>query len=103
MMTTHVLHISIHEFCEREGITEQQVVAIVEHGIVEPLSGHKSPEWEFDNTSARWMQKALRLQQDLDMDWVATATVIDLLRQREQLHRDNRRLRQRLQRFLLQD
>jgi chaperone modulatory protein CbpM len=102
-MSNSILRITIHELCEREGITEQQVVAIVEHGIARPLAGRTAAEWEFDTSSARWMQRAWHLHRDLDLDWVATAMLVDLLRQRERLHRENRQLRQQLQRFLLED
>lgn len=102
-MTTSVLHITVREFCEREGISEQQVVTIVEHGIVRPLGGRSARDWEFDNTSAGWMQKALRLRRDLELDWVATATLIDLLRQRDRLRWENQQLRRQLRRFLLED
>lgn len=98
-----VLRITVSEFCEREGITEQQVVTIVEYGIARPLEGRSTRDWEFDTASARWMHKALRLRRDLELDWVATAMLIDLLRQRERLYRENRQLRQRLERFLLDD
>ncbi len=102
-MSSRTVHISIHEFCQREGVSEQHVHSIVEHGIAQPLVGQLSRDWAFDNNNVRWMQKALRLRHDLDIDWIATAMVIDLLRQRESLHRDNRQLRQRLRRFVAQD
>jgi chaperone modulatory protein CbpM len=102
-MTTSILRITLREFCEREGVSEQQVVAIVEHGIARPLAGRVATDWVFDTGSAAWMKKALRLHRDLDLDWVATAMLVDLLRQRERLHRENRQLRQRLRRFLLED
>ena len=56
-----------------------------------------------DATNAQWMQRAIRLQRDLDIDWVAVAMLIDLLREREQLSYENRILRQRLERFLAED
>ena len=102
-MTTSTLQISIREFCECEGVSERLVVAVVEHGIARPLSGRKAPEWVFDTASAGWIRKAIRLRQDLEVDWVAVAMVIDLLQQREQLQLENRRLRQRLQRFALEE
>ncbi|MBA6411897.1 chaperone modulatory protein CbpM [Parahaliea sp. F7430] len=102
-MTSSILHISVRELCEHEGISEQQVTTIVEYGIARPLRGRNARDWEFDTASAGWMQKALRLRRDLELDWVATAMLIDLLQQRDQLHRDNRNLRQQLQRFLLED
>jgi chaperone modulatory protein CbpM len=102
-MNTSILRITVREFCEREGISEQQVVTIVEHGIARPAAGRSAAEWEFDTATAMWMQKALRLHRDLDLDWVATSMLVDLLRQRERLHRENRQLRQQLRRFLLDD
>lgn len=102
-MSTSILRITVHELCEREGITEQQVVTIVDYGIARPLGGASARDWEFDTASAGWMRKALRLRRDLDLDWVATAVLVDLLRQREQLRHENDQLRQQLRRFLLED
>ncbi|TDG11414.1 chaperone modulatory protein CbpM [Seongchinamella unica] len=102
-MSTSILRITAREFCEREGVTEEQVITIVEQGIARPAAGGKAGDWEFDTTSARWMHKAVRLHRDLDLDWVATAMLVDLLRQRDRLHRENQQLRQQLQRFLVED
>lgn len=99
-MNTSVYHITVQELCEVEGISEQLLVVIVEHGIARPLSGQRVTEWVFDNVSAQWMKKAIRLQRDLDVDWLAVATVVDLLQERERLQQENSQLRQRLQRFL---
>ena len=101
-MTASTLQISIREFCEREGVSQRVVVTVVEHGIARPLSGNVATEWVFDTASAGWIRKAIRLRQDLEVDWVAVAMVIDLLRQREQLELENRRLRQRLRRFAME-
>ncbi len=102
-MSTSILRISVHELCESEGITEQQVVTIVEHGIARPMGGKSESDWEFDTVAADWMRKALRLRHDLDLDWVATSMLIDLLRQREKLEIENNRLRQQLERFFQDD
>ncbi|RLQ21759.1 chaperone modulatory protein CbpM [Seongchinamella sediminis] len=102
-MSTSILRITAREFCEREGVTEEQVVTIVEQGIARPTAGGQARDWEFDTTSARWMHKAIRLHRDLDLDWVATAMLVDLLRQRDRLHRENQQLRQQLQRFVAED
>jgi len=102
-MSRSILHITVHELCEHEGISEQQVVTIVEHGIARPLRGRSARDWEFDTATAGWMQKALRLRRDLELDWIATAMLIDLLQQRDQLRTENQRLRQQLQRFLMAD
>ena len=46
------------------------------------------------------MKKAVRLHRDFELDWFATGMLVDLLRQRERLYRENRELRRRLQRFV---
>jgi len=102
-MSTTIVHITVREICECEGITEQQVVAIVEQGIARPLRGSTTSDWVFDAASASWMKKAVRLHRDLQLDWFATATLVDLLRQRERLYRENQELKRRLQRFLAED
>ncbi len=102
-MTTEIVHITVREFCECEGVSEQQVVTIVEQGIAQPLRGTDSHDWVFDAASTAWMKKALRLHRDFELDWFATAMLVDLLRQKEALHRENRVLRRRLQRFLAED
>lgn len=99
-MSGSILHISVQELCEQAGIGEQAVRAMVEHGIAMPIAGDVVTDWVFDTRSAQWLQKATRLQQDFDLEWVAIAMVIDLLRQRDALLLENRQLRQRLQRFL---
>jgi chaperone modulatory protein CbpM len=101
-MTT-TLHVSLQELCNLDGINEQIVVEVVEHGIVNPLSGEDISEWVFDTVEAAWLKKAIRLQRDLEIDWVAVAMVIELLQHKQSLEQENQRLQQRLQRFLLED
>ena len=98
-----MMRITVAEICEHEGISEQQVLTIVEYGIAEPLRGRGTADWEFDTATAAWVRRALRLRRDLELDWVATAALIDLLRQRERLRRENRALRRQLERFIAGD
>lgn len=102
-MNISILRISVRELCEQEGISVEQVTTIVEHGIARPHSGKTQQDWEFDTTTAAWIRKALRLRRDLELDWIATAMLIDLLRQRDRLQDENQRLRQQLERFLQED
>lgn len=102
-MSANLIKITVREICEREGISPQQLVTIVEYGIAVPLRGAGQDDWIFDTASAHWMHKALRLRRDLELDWVATSVLIDLLRQREELHRENAALRRQLRRFLLDE
>lgn len=99
-MTELVLSISLRELCQYEGLSEQIIVEVVEHGIAQPMAGREVVDWVFDTTSVHWLRKAVRLHADLDIDWVAVAMVIDLLRRNEALERRNQCFEQQLKRFL---
>lgn len=99
-MSITSFQVTIHELCECEDITESMLVEAVEHEIVAPLAGQQRSEWVFDTTHVVWIRKAVHLRQDLDLDWVAIAMLIDLLREKERLEHENQTLAQRLQRFV---
>ena len=99
-MTTAVVRISVRELCEREGLSQSLLVELVQCDIARPVAGNSVDDWLFDATAAHWLNKAMRLQRDLDLDWIAVAMLVDLLRERERLNQENRLLRQRLARFL---
>lgn len=99
-MTKTLLSISCHELCELERIEGDLLVEIVEYHIVSPIAGNEFADWEFEATHVPWIKKAVRLHQDLEIDWVAVAMVIDLMQQKEHLLRENKRYQQQLQRFL---
>jgi len=103
-MSSNALRISLRELCECEQISRQWLVAIVEHDIVSPVSAAgKVDDWVFETRSVQWVKRAIRLHQDLELEWVAIAMILELQQQREQLLQENRCLQQRLQRFLLED
>lgn len=95
-----VLTISVHELCEYQGLNEELIAEVVEHGIAAPTRGCAVAEWVFDATSVYWLKKAARLHHDLEIDWVAVAMVIDLLQQKEALEKQNYYFEQQLNRFL---
>ncbi|MCB1661752.1 MAG: chaperone modulatory protein CbpM [Pseudomonadales bacterium] len=99
-MTEILLTVSASELCLTESITEEMILAAVESGVAEPVEGEDLVNWVFDSTSVHWLKKAIRLHQDLEIDWVAVAMVIDLLQQKESLQRENQYIRQQLKRFL---
>ena len=99
-MTELVLNISLHELCQCEGLSQQLIVEVVEHGIAQPLEGQSVVDWVFDTTSVHWLRKAVRLHDDLEIDWVAVSMVIDLMRQNEALEKRNLYFEQQLKRFL---
>ncbi|GAA6183355.1 MULTISPECIES: chaperone modulator CbpM [Alteromonadaceae] len=99
-MSEITLHLSIHELCEYDEITQDSIYAVVEYGIAIPIEGNTISEWIFDLDSAHWIKKAVRLNQQFQIDWVATAMVIELMRQKEQLERENDQLKTRIERLL---
>ncbi|MEZ5570860.1 MAG: chaperone modulator CbpM [Halioglobus sp.] len=99
-MTDMVLSISVQELCQCQGFTQQLIVEVVDHGIAQPMRGRNVVDWEFDTTSVHWLRKAVRLHDDLEIDWIAVAMVIDLLRRNEALQQQNERFEQQLRRLL---
>ena len=99
-MTDIVLGVSLHELCQCEGLTEQLIIEVVDHDIAQPVAGNNVVDWVFDASSVHWLHKAVRLHYDLEIDWIAVAMVIDLLRKNEALRRENECIERQLKRFL---
>jgi chaperone modulatory protein CbpM len=101
-MTTYI-HISCSELCEHESVDEHFVLEAVEYGVISPLEGTQISNWVFSVDDVVWFKKALRLQQDLELDWDSLALVVELLQSKDSLEQENQQLRQRLERFILLD
>lgn len=99
-MTNITLHMALDELCLSIGIHQDTIIEVVEYGIATPLEGNTLSEWVFDLESAHWIKKAIKLNQQLQIDWVATAMVIELMRQKQQLENENTQLKTRLNRLL---
>lgn len=98
-MSEILISISFDELCQVEGVETDTIIEIVEYGIVEPIDGNDVAQWIFDTSSVHWIKKALRLHQDLEIDWIAVSLVIDLMKQKEALEKENETYRRQLQRF----
>ncbi len=99
-MITSLVKVTATEFCEREGVNYQLVVSLVELDIAQPIEGQRAEDWVFDATGAHWLEKALRLRRELELEWEAVGMLVELMRQREELRRENAALRHQLARFL---
>ena len=102
-MSSSVTRITVRELCEQEGVAPSVLVQLVHYEIAHPLSGATTEDWVFDTVSAQWMQRAIHLQRELEIDWIAVANIIDVLRERDRLQRENDALRQRLGRFVAEE
>ena len=98
-MSDSILKITMTELCQSQSITQELIVDIVEYGIAEPIEGSQQNEWVFDPSSVHWLKKAIRLNRELEIDWVAVAMVIELMRQNEVLQRENSSLHQLINRL----
>lgn len=61
-----------------------QIVALVDEGIIEPVTG-QSREWRFPATLLPRVRTAMRLQQDLEINLAGAALVLELLDQVNEL------------------
>ena len=95
-----LLHISFTELCQDEFIEGEHIVELVDHGVITPAAGTGQDDWIFDTRSVYWIKKALKLRRDLDLEWLAVALAIDLIRENEILRDEIESCKRQLQRFL---
>lgn len=100
MINHQVLHLSMKEVCQMADITTEALIEIVEQGIVD-ASGEAPESWSFGARAVSIAKKAVRLHNDLDIDWAGIALALELLDEMEQLRAENKMLKQRLDRFIL--
>lgn len=108
MNTESRITLTLHETCHVLDLDQHYLIEIIETGIVEPYSSpdpeaetDDNPEhWRFDADMLSLLQRAQRLSRELHLDWSATAIIVGLMEENEQLERQNRQLQQQLQRFI---
>jgi chaperone modulatory protein CbpM len=47
-----------------------------------------------------WIKKAIKLNQQLQIDWLATTMVVELMKKQQELIKENKQLKVRLSRLL---
>ena len=85
------MELTLAELCRACQVPAEQVIEIVEEGVVEPL-GRDPAHWRFHGISVRRISFVLRMQHDLGVNIAGSALALDLLEEIEDL-------RTRLQRF----
>ena len=101
-MSSSYLQMNVVEFCQCTELPQAWLIEIVEEGILEP-KGSEPGQWLFDMQAVAVARRALRLRQDLELEWAGIALALQLLDQLEQLREENRQLRSRLSRFEAQE
>lgn len=89
-------YLSLTELTQSVRLSTDTVITIVDCGIVEPR-GDQPQQWLFEPHMVKLIQRACRLQRDLELDWPAVALALDLTEQLRQLREENERLRRQLE------
>ena len=104
MSDTILVQLSTEELCQLINADIETIIKIVDYGIVTPIVESESVSdpsfWFFKPQVITTFKKAIRLHNDLELDWAGIAFAIDLINDLEQLRNENKLLKQRLSRFL---
>jgi len=93
-------YFSFQELCNITALPSQTIIEIVDQGIVEP-EGTDPETWLFNTQMVSVTRKALRLHNDLEIDWSGIALVISLLEELEEIRHENQQLKAQLNRFIV--
>lgn len=99
MSSTLIVQLDMRTLCQEADVPAAYVIEIVEHGIVEPL-GRTPEEWLFDDRAPVLAKRAVKLHQELELEWEGVALALELLEEVQQLRSENSMLKQRLGRFV---
>ena len=75
---------TLEDLCVACNVETGWVVALVEHGVIEPL-GRSQSEWQFSSLAVLRVARARRLERDLSLDAPGIALVLELLDEIDQL------------------
>lgn len=89
MLIDEEQELSLRELCRACGLHAEELIAMVEEGLLEPR-GESPARWRFPATALRRVQIAIRLQRDLHVNLAGAAVAVDLI---EELRRLRARLR----------
>ena len=73
------------ELCWNCQASSEQVLHMVEQGVITPVQGRSQREWRFDRRALIRMDKAQRLQHDLYINPAGAALVLELLEEIDRL------------------
>jgi chaperone modulatory protein CbpM len=85
------VELSLAELCRACRLPAEEMLLLVEEGIVEPV-GPGTGGWRFRGVSVRRVLCAVQLHRDLGVNWAGAALALDLLDELQEL-------RARLRRF----
>lgn len=100
--TSITVTFSFEEVCEIAELPGEILHDIVAEGVIEP-EGESPDDWTFDTAMLSLCKSAVRLHRDLGIEWSGITFYLDMLEQVKLLRDENKKLRQRLERFLLDE
>ena len=100
MMSTLVVQLDMQTLCREADLPAAYVIEIVEHGILEP-QGRQPKDWRFTDYELTLAKRAAKLRHDLELEWEGVALALDLLEEVQQLRAENKMLKQRLGRLVV--
>ena len=98
LTTEEPCELTINQLCELTQLDACTVIEIVDHNIVDP-KGTSPQNWRFSTTMVATTKKALRLQEDLDINWSGIAFAISLLEELKEIRERNQLLTKRVNIF----
>ncbi len=81
----------LKELAERAHVQSAFIIDMIDYGLLEP-KGHSVESWYFTIKDLDKLQKALRLQKDLDINLPGISLAIDLMDELDQLREKLNRL-----------
>ncbi len=79
--------VSFIEVCESYNISEQQLIEMLEHGLISTISS-PSRQLEFDREMLERIVRALRLQDDLGLNAAGAVLALELLDELDSLNQE---------------
>ena len=87
---------TIQDVCQRIQLDKEFVVQCVEYGITE-IEIQQEQEWLFSTLDILKLQKAYRLQRELEINFSSIGIILNLLEDIDDLHAQVNQLQQQLQ------
>lgn len=87
--------LTLSELCRACELPAEEVLALVEEGVIEPL-GQVRTEWRFSGICVRRVRRVRSLKRDLGVNLPGAALAIELLEEIEHLQAQLRRFEEQL-------
>lgn len=78
---------SLAEISRHCGLTSEELIAMVDEGLVQPMAGRSVEKWRFPATALERVRTARRLQHDLSLNLAGAALALQLLDELKVLRR----------------